>query len=427
MSDNNSIVNPNKSLEIPKWINQEYFEAVLQKDEPNCVKIVKFTPVAAIPPGENFTSVMLRIHLDLSMNDGSTKHKTYVVKTMLPEDRGGKQVKEVGIFDKELQMYQKYLPQFEAIYKDAGEEIQLAPKCLQTEERDDGIHFIFEDLGELQFQNVDRIKGLDMEHMKTLLYKLAEFHAVAAVYVERNGPFPKEFDEGFMTRKYQEMQDSAFKLKRESFVKSMAAWGMENSELYTKSFPTAEQFSKMCLRNLELDTQSFNTLTHGDLWSSNLLFKYQADGSIDQMIMLDYQLCKYGSPALDLLFIITISAANDIRLKEFDHFVRIYWERLVDCLKLLKYQKPLPTLRELQKSMYHESNTFYPFFAIFNHLPVIQFPSDEQTSLHSLRDESEEGEKFRWRLFTNPAYAAIMKDLYPFLANRGIFQFTDFE
>jgi len=66
-SPTEKIINPNEHLEIPKWINEEYFLQVLQKDEPEYKKILNFKPVAAIPPGENFTSIMLRIHFDLQM------------------------------------------------------------------------------------------------------------------------------------------------------------------------------------------------------------------------------------------------------------------------------------------------------------------------------------------------------------------------
>jgi len=67
MSDNDEIVNPNEHLIIPDWINEKYFEGVLAKDEPDHVKVLKFTVVAAIPPGENFTSTMLRVYIKLEM------------------------------------------------------------------------------------------------------------------------------------------------------------------------------------------------------------------------------------------------------------------------------------------------------------------------------------------------------------------------
>ncbi|XP_020811615.1 uncharacterized protein LOC110186689 [Drosophila serrata] len=422
-----NIINPNEHLEIPKWINGIYFEQVLQKDEPNYEKILSFNPVAAIPPGENFTSIMLRIHFDLQMKDGTTKHKTYIFKTMLAEERGGKEIREGGIFDKELMMYQTYLPAFEELYRAAGEQIQLAPKCLHTDQRENGIHFVFEDLGVKHFQNVDRIQGLDLIHMKRSLQKLAEFHAAAAVYAEKNGSYPDHFEEGFIAKDKVELHEQGFHVKARSYHKAMAGWGLEDQEKYIKSFPTAQQYVKMCESNLTADTKAFNTLTHGDFWSSNLMCNYLANGNIDEVIMVDFQLCKWGSPAQDLLFFITLSAARDIKLKKFDNFVRIYWERLVECLKLLKYQQPLPKLRDIQTSLYQENNTIYAFIAIFNHLPVIQFPSDKESNLHSLMRDDEEGDKFRLRLFTNPSFCNLMREIYPFFYNRGIFNFNDYK
>ncbi|EDV93530.1 uncharacterized protein LOC6564204 [Drosophila grimshawi] len=427
MSDSKKIVNPNKHLIIPDWITEKYFKVVLDKDEENYVKVLKFTPVAAIPPGENFTSIMLRIYIDLEMKDGSTKTKTYILKTMLASERGGTEIAEFGLFPKELKMYQTYLHAFEALYKEAGEDIQIAPKCLHTEEREGNIHFIFEDLGVKKFRNVDRIKGLDMEHMIRTLHKLAEFHAAGSVYAEQHGPYPSDFDDGFVPRNNSSFLMDSFKLREKSYKKSMATWGMKDAEKYIKSFPTAEQYRAQCISTFEVDPKEFNTLTHGDFWSSNLMCNYLPNGKVDQLLLVDFQICKWGSPAIDLLFFITLSAANDIRLKEFDHFICIYWERLVECLKLLKYQKPLPMLRDLHSSLYKKNNSFYVFFALTNHLPLIVFPTDKDSNFHSLQSESEEAEQLRLRLTSNPIFGNIMKDLYPFYYNRGVLNFDDYE
>ncbi|SPP84314.1 uncharacterized protein LOC117585918 [Drosophila guanche] len=415
------IKNPNEHLDIPKWVTEEYFVQILQKDEPEYAKILSFQPVAAIPPGENFTSIMLRIHLTLQLKDGSTKPKTYIFKTMLAEDRGGKEIRECGIFDKELQMYQKFLPAFEALYKTAGEDISLAPKCLYAEQRGESINFVFEDLAVKKFNNVDRIRGLDLPHMQRALHKLAEFHAAASVYVEQEGPLPAEFNEGFITEKNLPLQEQGWAVKSEAFLKAISSWGLEDQEQYAKRFPTAKQYGKVCANNLTVDPLDFNTLTHGDFWSSNLMSNYLENSQIEELIMVDFLLCKWGSPAQDLLFFITLSAANDIKLKEFDYFIKIYWE-----IPDTKYQKPLPTLRDLQTSLYKKHNSLYAVMAVFNHLSIIKFPTDKDSNLHNVMREDEEGHKFRLRLFTNPSYGEAMKDPYPFFYNRGIFNFNDF-
>ncbi|KAH8417425.1 hypothetical protein KR222_011581 [Zaprionus bogoriensis] len=427
MPESTEIENPNEHLVIPDWITEKYFQSVLDKDEPNHVKVLKFTPVAAIPPGGNFTSVMLRIHIDLEMKDGSTKHKTYVFKTMLPSDKGGDEMELYGLFPKEQAMYSTYLPAFEALYRAAGQEIQLAPKCLHTEEREGNIHFIFEDLAVKKFKNVDRTNGLDMAHMKLSLQKLAEFHAASSVYEELHGPYPSEFLNGFVTLEAEQFVKDSFVLKEEVFKKSMANWGLKDAEKYITQFPNKDQYWQQAFATLEIDTTEFNVLNHGDFWSSNLMCNYLPNGDVDQIILIDFQICKWGGPAVDLIFFITLSAANDIRLKEFDTFVYIYWTRLIECLKTLNYKKPLPKLRDLQASLYNKKNSFYAFFALTNHLPVIVFPSDKDSNLHSLMSDTEEGNRLRERITENPKFVTIAKEVYPFFYNRGLFNFDDYK
>lgn len=155
---------------------------------------------------------------------------------MLPGDKGGDKIETYGLFPKELNMYKTYLPAFEALYKAAGQDIQLAPKCLHTEQREDSIHFIFEDLTVKKFKDVNRVNGLDMAHMKCALEKLAEFHAASSVYEELQGPYPSEFNDGFVLSSAEEFLKDSFKVKEASFKKSMATWGVKDAEQYIKSF-----------------------------------------------------------------------------------------------------------------------------------------------------------------------------------------------
>lgn len=123
--------------------------------------------------------------------------------------------------------------------------------------------------------------------------------------------------------------------------------------------PTVDQYWKCCLATLQQQTNKFNVLTHGDFWSSNIMFSYNCEKKLNDLILLDFQICKWGSPAEDLLFFISISAAKDIRVKEFDNFISIYHERLVECLKVLNFKKPLPKLRDLHKDLFDQKNSFY--------------------------------------------------------------------
>lgn len=62
-----------------------------------------------------------------------------------------------------------------------------------------------------------------------------------------------------------------------------------------------------------------DTLTHGDFWSNNILFSYSEDGSVEDLIIIDYQLINYGHPAYDLVYFIYLNtdlAFRDAHLKD---------------------------------------------------------------------------------------------------------------
>ncbi|XP_017007408.2 uncharacterized protein [Drosophila takahashii] len=425
MSCPEKIENPNESLVTPKWLNKSKFESLLAKDEPNYTKIFKFTSVAAVPPGGNFTSVMFRVYLDLEMKDGTQKRKSYVVKTTLNSDRGGKAVDEMRYFQKEQLMYSTYLPEFEKIYREAGHPVQLMPKCLEIGEIEGNLYFIFEDLSAQNYVGADRNKGVNMEHMRVSLRKLAELHAASVIYKDRNGSYHPDFEHGFTKKDNLKHSVSGFETKAPDYKAAMRTWGMDGR--YLKNFPTTEQYGKLCLEALNVDPQDFNVLTHGDFSASNILYKYDDYGSLCGALLLDFQICKWASPAQDLLMMITLSAEKDLRVREFDNFIRIYWEYLIDCLRVLNYEKPMPQLRELQSAIFKKNNTFSVFFPVINHLPTHLLPSCKESNLHTLISKDEEGRQFRNRSYTNPAFVEVIREFYPFCCNRGLFNFEDFD
>lgn len=64
-SNDNEITNPNEHLKIPEWINEDYFTPILEKNVENFKDILKFTPIAATEPGENYTSIMVRVIIEV--------------------------------------------------------------------------------------------------------------------------------------------------------------------------------------------------------------------------------------------------------------------------------------------------------------------------------------------------------------------------
>lgn len=180
---------------IPSWVTQEYFEDIVKSEFENFSKITKFTVESGAPPGENYASIMLRVLIEVELKDGTKQNFSLMMKTTHSLDTdAGKMVADMGIFAKESEIYGTFIPEFERIYREKGKNIVFGPKSYKLA-KDPGVDtVVLEDLRPKKFKNANRLEGLDLEHTKSVLKKLAEYHAVSAVYYETVGPFPKIFD-----------------------------------------------------------------------------------------------------------------------------------------------------------------------------------------------------------------------------------------
>ncbi|XP_011176539.1 uncharacterized protein LOC105208414 isoform X1 [Zeugodacus cucurbitae] len=419
MPDNSSKFNSSIQLDIPKWINAKYFEKVLHKEDSNFHKILKLTPIPATPPGENYTSLMMRILMDIELKDGYTQQKSYIVKTMLDDDKGGTLINSLNLFPKEKLMYEQILPQLEQFYHVLGKKVKFAPNCQWIEQKSNRITIVLEDLNTKKFRNINRLKGFDMPHMKRVLEKLAEFHAASVMWYEKYGTYPDEFHKSYLPANYQ--KSKSYQARVQSYKAAMATWGLEDYDKYMECIPNAEQFVNAAMSCFNSDPAEFKVLNHGDFWSSNIMLNYTSSGEVNQIRFVDFQLCKWGSPAQDLWELIVCSVVSNLRISEFDHFIRIYHTHLLKCLRVLNYTKTPPKLSDLHISMLKYG--FWGYSTTFTQLVLILLPSDKDASLLKLIQPGDEGNKFRHKAYTNPLYVRAMLDILPFLYRRGILNF----
>ncbi len=48
----------------------------------------------------------------------------------------------------------------------------------------------------------------------------------------------------------------------------------------------------------------FRTLTHGDSWANNAMFKHDDNGVVKDLVLFDFQCCRITSPGVDLGYLI---------------------------------------------------------------------------------------------------------------------------
>lgn len=66
----------------------------------------------------------------------------------------------------------------------------------------------------------------------------------------------------------------------------------------------------------------YSVLGHGDCWIMNFLLKYTNDKPIHAK-MIDFQLLRYGSPALDLAFFFYSCTTQKLREAHYDSLLKV--------------------------------------------------------------------------------------------------------
>lgn len=185
---------------IPEWLNNDFFQkALIKKYKSSLIKVSDLSIVSISGNGENYCSNMFKIEIKYELS-GKNLIENVVIKT----EPSNEMISMMELFPKETEMYESVIPAFEKLYEDAGEKVQFAPKCIETG-TEPIKYLLLEDLTKQNFRCEDRRAGLDMQHTKAILEKLAKFHAASAVYYEKNGPYSELFDEGMFSEKSREI------------------------------------------------------------------------------------------------------------------------------------------------------------------------------------------------------------------------------
>ncbi|TMW53373.1 hypothetical protein DOY81_001577 [Sarcophaga bullata] len=364
--------------------------------------------------GDNadYFSIMTRINAKVQLDDGSSKVAAFILKAQQGNEIMAKVLNILRLYQKEEEIYQKILPKFEKLYKDAGKIVQFAPKSYSFD-RDIGFDYVLlEDLGAKKYKNANRIEGLDLQHLQKALIKLAEFHAASACYVEHYGMFSEDFTMSIYNGKHKALLKE-FNAS-DAFLSQLKKW--KNCELYYEKLANSDEYLvDRLIVDQRVKPTEFNVLNHGDCWTNNIMFQYDAFGNIKSTLFVDFQVSKYGSPANDLYYLILSSANKDIKLKQFDYLIRFYYEHLISNLQLLQYHRPLPKLKNLHISLLR--NGLAAYMVVSKVLPVVMFETNEKTnSAHRKQDES----KMKEAMFNNYKYKQVMCDILPWLDNRGL-------
>lgn len=140
-----------------------------------------------------------------------------------------------------------------------------------------------------------------------------------------------------------------------------------------------------------------NVFCHRDTWDRNILYQFPNESSTlpSACCIVDFQLAKYCSPTLDVLFLLYIVASKNVRKEIYDECLDHYYNSLESYLTRLGFGEELPITRE--NFLAECQRTRLAALIIW----ALTEPQTKMSATVSNRLRSEEPEKFDFYLNTD--------------------------
>uniref|UniRef100_A0A182MGV9 CHK kinase-like domain-containing protein n=1 Tax=Anopheles culicifacies TaxID=139723 RepID=A0A182MGV9_9DIPT len=255
----------------------------------------------------------------------------------------------LAMFEREVFVYGKLLPAFEVFQRtkwegtpegSAVEEEMLSfgPLCYHAHcdvKKGEGI-IILEDVQRRGFTNRHKFEPMDYDHARLAMMQLGRFHATSLALKKQQ---PELFEQyrymGDVTRERVLAMEGFEQAMEQAFESASATLNPGDVGRREKLARLRGSFAEE-LQNIS-DTalsEPFCVVCHGDYAGDNMMFSYNG-GFPNWMVLLDWQLAKYGSPALDFVHTVFLSTDESFRRNHYDSMLQTYHNALVNHLERL--------------------------------------------------------------------------------------------
>ncbi|XP_017855662.1 PREDICTED: uncharacterized protein LOC108608683 [Drosophila arizonae] len=406
----------------PEWLTHDYIRHALRVHYEDAeLKIVQLDVNPALGPGENYGGVLTRarVRFTLSQQPAEELLQNLIVKTSIDDDELSKELMApYDIYNREMNIYEQVLPKLNELLKEIDEFEPLFPTAIFVDR--ERMAIIFEDLSVDNYVMADRIKRLDKEHAHLILRKLAKMHATSAVLNERSRGSLEGYDRGFFNR-----YTNAYSGYFVGGLLAAARWMSQEPEIAhygQKLFELAPHYMDIGRKCFAPLSDSVNVLAHGDVWTNNVMIKYDADTArpVD-IILIDFQYSFWGSPTIDLHHFFNTSLREPLRREEQSSLIEFYHRIFRDILRKLNYKaNPIPSLHQFQ--LQAEQKRFFALHSAVVVQPVMISEDPTDACFNALMNDDERATRFKNRLYNNPIVQQNLKALMPVFDKKGLLE-----
>ncbi|KAG6456731.1 hypothetical protein O3G_MSEX009917 [Manduca sexta] len=186
---------------------------------------------------------------------------------------------------------------------------------------------LLEDMQVAGFNMMDRFTPLSHECIRSVLKNFAILHSLSFALKYKE---PETFNEykNNLVDTWTKMDQRPDLTAYFSHVENTAVMTVDGEdrkrylkECVSQAIPLASKISK------EDKGAKHSVIQQGDSWTNNILFKFNGD-SLEQSVMIDYQLSRENNPTYDLMYMIFGCSDHETRVKYFNDWLDYYHSEL---------------------------------------------------------------------------------------------------
>ncbi|KAH0552122.1 hypothetical protein KQX54_005963 [Cotesia glomerata] len=382
-----------------EWLTEEFVQNALRNaKKDNSILVTNMVVKNATDKGDNYTSEMYRVYFDLTCKDGKKKCSVIVKTTHRNQGKHTELIESADLFGIEMTMMTSTLREMESVLKDT----KLGGLCYFTRPKDPKVLMI-EDLAPLGFKMANRQTGLDFNHCTLALQGLAKFHASSVLIIEKNPELKEIYSKGMFEMEFPEDMSNFFVSGMKYLVKAAASWPELREDCRKKIEKIANVAYDKAANARKLDEKEFNVINHGDFWVNNMMFKYNDKGDAVDHIFVDFQLCSYTTPALDLLYFLNSSASEEVLENHRSSLIKGYVKTLSETMTRIGCKTKAPSIEYFKKIL--ADKAIIGFVIACSGLPILKLDKSKAQGLEEMMNNKED---FHLMAYNNEAYRKVI-------------------
>ncbi|XP_050079389.1 uncharacterized protein LOC126567202 [Anopheles maculipalpis] len=338
---------PSDERDVPSWLNDDFFLQVIRDfTHDSRARLCHGCKLrAGTKPGEHFASVMYRTTIHYRCHQGKEASLDVIMKIKPYQAGLKKDVLEGGdLFSKEIHIYSKVLPEMKRKLAEIGETFNY-PRFVYASDTPYTI-LILEDVSGQGWNTGGYLTSL--EDVIPAIKSIAKFHAASVVMEHEDSSFSTQHRcnvaekfkslDGMLAKSFKDLLDF-----------------MRTTQGFEHLIKPVENQQRKLLDNLVQSyapsSDCLNVLVHGDFHSKNLLHQHAPDGRVRDTMLIDYQICSWTTPAVDLYYLLDTIVEQGVKEQHRETMIYLYYEEFRRLLLQLGWLGRITSLQELHMEL----------------------------------------------------------------------------